>query len=112
MSDGMLHESSQSPQCGSSFGNKDDLHEDHREVSQKTTSEIKKLDCKNALVEERLVVAQADLERKVREIGLLREYLSERIKELQADMHKWHAKYADARKIIDSNQIPLDDSEA
>ncbi|PON72732.1 hypothetical protein TorRG33x02_251270 [Trema orientale] len=103
-------ESPRPSQCGSLSSDNYDLRKEHAELSQKTMLKIENPDCKQAAVVESLVAAQADLERKDRQLGLLREFLNETIKELQADVLKWRTKYLHAKMILHLNGIPLVDS--
>ncbi|PON72733.1 hypothetical protein TorRG33x02_251280 [Trema orientale] len=88
----------------------DDFHEEDEkdeERSQKTMPEIVIPDCKHADLEERLVGLTSNLERKDRELDLLREYLNLTIKDLQADIHEWRTKYIHAKSILHLNGIPF-----
>ncbi|PON32851.1 hypothetical protein TorRG33x02_355900 [Trema orientale] len=92
----------------------EDEDEEYEEAIQKIMSEIehlscKNLDCKHVDGVERLVRVYADLQRKDKELELLRAELNLAIKELQAIIHKWHTKYLHAKSVLRLNGIPFAD---
>ncbi|PON78896.1 hypothetical protein TorRG33x02_236740 [Trema orientale] len=99
-------ESPQPSQSGSFSSYNYDLRKEHAE---KTTLKVENPGSKHADLES-LVAAEADLERKDTELRLLREFLNETIKELQADVAKWRTKYLHAKMTFHLNGIPFVDS--
>ncbi|PON78898.1 hypothetical protein TorRG33x02_236760, partial [Trema orientale] len=107
-----LNEEDKELQCDYLSNCNDDFHkedEENEEMSRKTMPEIEIPDCKHADLEQRLVGVRANLERKDKELDLLREYLNVTIKDLQADIHGWRAKYLHAKSILHLNGIPFVD---